>query len=34
LVTDLRQGTLGAEQATAAESDFNTLERQADQDEA
>jgi hypothetical protein len=31
-ITDVRQGTLGAEQATLAESDFDTLERQADQD--
>jgi hypothetical protein len=30
----VRQGTLGAEQATAAESDFDTLERHADQDGA
>lgn len=33
-ITDVRRGTLGAERATVAESDFDTLERQADQDGA
>lgn len=33
-IAGVRQGTLGAEQATAAESDFDTLERHADQDGA
>ena len=33
-IADVRQGTLSAEQATVAESDFDTLERHADQDGA
>jgi hypothetical protein len=31
-ISGVRQGTLDTEQATVAESDFATLERQADQD--
>jgi hypothetical protein len=33
-IADVKQGTLGAEQATVAESDFDTLERHANQDGA